>query len=120
LNPADHITIEVYMRKILLALSLILTCVLPSQAQGGGVTYRQAGEATLHYKDGVTVRRHADGSCEVSDPETVEPLYPNQSVRRPARRAVRKAVAKRKATTAAKPAAQASSTAKVATAKKAK
>lgn len=89
------------MRVTLSAVSLVLACGilisgLSVEAKGKpGVTYRPAGEATLNY-DGVTVHRHADGSVEVSDPESPrEPLYPVQS--QPARRTVRKRVAVHKA-----------------------
>lgn len=90
------------MRQTLSAVSLVLACgivisgLAAAEAKGKpGVTYRPAGEATLHYNDGVTVHRHADGSVEVGDPEVREPLYPSQS--QSGRRAVYKRGAAHKA-----------------------
>lgn len=88
------------MRVTLSALALFVVCGIASTplaaeakgraASSGNITYKPAPEATLKYRDGVTVHRHSDGSVEVSDPETVTPLYPS---RRPVRKAVRGAVA---------------------------
>jgi hypothetical protein len=108
------------MRVTLSALSLILAggifmhVSLAAEAKGKpGVTYRPAGDATLHYNDGVTVHRHSDGSVEVSDPEVREPLYPSQS--QPVRRAVRKRAVAHKV--AKKATATTTSTSKVTTTK---
>jgi hypothetical protein len=102
LDSAVHITIEVYMRLTLSALSLILAggialTGIPSDAQNRTI-YKPAGDATLHYNDGVTVHRHSDGSVEVGDgPSAPEPLYPSQG--RSVRRVARKHAAARKVTT---------------------
>ncbi len=60
----------------------------------GNVTYKAAPEATLKYPDGVVVHRHADGSVEVSDPDSVESVTP---VHRPVKRAVKHRTVVRKA-----------------------
>lgn len=100
------------MRTAFLAVALgcavsVAISAVPAESKGkssgattsnGNVTYRAAPEATLKYGDGVTVHRHADGSVEVSDPESApQALYPTQ---RPVRRAIKYRAAVRKATAA--------------------
>jgi hypothetical protein len=83
------------MRLFILAAVLTavgVNCAIEAGAQNssGGVTYRPAPEGTIKYKDGVTVHRHADGSVEVSEPETVQSYDAPQ---RPVKRVVRRKAA---------------------------